>query len=50
MKPIIINGIAGYKVCPAFLKQAYKRAVKECQQCNKKKALEPHRLVRGNVG
>jgi len=50
MKPIIIKGIAGYKECPKFLKDAYRRAVKQCQQCNKEKTLEPHRIKRGRDG
>ncbi len=44
-KPIIRNGIAGYETCPRFLKEAYLRAVKECQMCHKEKALEPHRII-----
>jgi len=45
MKPIYKNGIAGYENCPKFLKDAYLRAIKECQQCHKVKPLEPHRLT-----
>ncbi len=50
MKPIIQNGIAGYETCPKFLREAYLRAVKKCQSCNRKKSLEPHRIIRGNKG
>ncbi len=50
MKPIIENGIAGYKECPKFLKEAYKRAIKKCQLCKEEKEVEPHRLIRGNKG
>ncbi len=50
MKPIIRNGIAGYERCPKFLKDAYLRAIKECQQCHKVKPLEPHRLILGRDG
>ncbi len=50
MKPITINGVTGYKECPKFLRDAYLRAVKKCQMCNRERALEPHRLIRGNKG
>lgn len=50
MKPIYKNGIAGYEKCPKFLKDAYLRAVKKCQQCHEDKILEPHRLIRKNKG
>ena len=50
MKPITINKVTGYKKCPKFLKEAYLRAVKDCQLCKKEKPLEPHRLKRGNKG
>jgi len=50
MKPIIENGIAGYKECPKFLKDAYRRAIKNCQICKKEKQLEPHRIIRGHKG
>ena len=49
-KTINKNGIAGYKECPKFLKDAYLRAIKECQACGQTKELEPHRLTRGNKG
>ncbi len=42
--------MAGYKECPKFLKDAYLRAVKECQICKKEKQLEIHRIIRGNDG
>ena len=44
MKPIYKNGIAGYERCPGWLKKAYLRAIKQCQQCHKIKPLTPHRL------
>lgn len=44
------NGIAGYKTCPAFLKEAYKRAVSKCKLCKRDKPLEPHRVIRGHNG
>ena len=54
MKPIIENGIAGYKECPAFLLDAYRRATKICQHCNHHKydvgPLGPHRIKRGRDG
>lgn len=50
MKPIYRNGIAGYERCPSWLKDAYLRAIKECQQCHKVKSLEIHRLTPGNQG
>lgn len=50
MKPIIINGIAGYKKLPGFLKAAYLRATNKCQECKSKTNLQAHRIIRGNAG
>lgn len=50
MNPIIVNGIAGYKECPTWLKKVYFRAVKKCQHCKKDKPLEIHRVKRGIDG
>lgn len=50
MKPIFRNGIAGYKKCPKFLKDAYLRAIKKCQSCGDGEPLEPHRIQRGCDG
>lgn len=44
------QGIPGYKECPKFLRDAYLRAVKQCQRCKKEKPLEPHRIKRGRDG
>jgi len=48
---IIFNGknYYGYKSpCPKWLKQKYNKAVKGiCQDCKKKRKLEPHRIIRG---
>ena len=45
--------IKGFKVCPAWLKEKYKDAVKHCcQRCHKHEkdvgTLQIHRLKRGN--
>jgi len=45
----------GFKVCPKWLKEAYRKAVKfTCQECNKNESevgiLTIHRLIRGNKG
>ncbi len=50
MKPITKNGIPGYEECPKFLRDAYLRAVKNCQHCKLEKPLEPHRIKRGRDG
>ncbi len=44
-----------YDRCPEWLGRAYRRAVKhKCQMCKKHESkvgtLEPHRIIRGNVG
>ena len=45
----------GYKICPPWLKLAYRRAVKyKCQECHKHEdivgILTPHRIIRGWKG
>ena len=44
------DGIPGYKTCPTFLRDAYLRAIKECQHCKRKEPLEIHRDTRGIAG
>ena len=45
----------GYKKCPGWLKESYRKAVKFiCEECHlhedKVGKLQPHRVVRGNKG
>jgi hypothetical protein len=41
----------GFKKCPSWLKLKYIQAVNGiCQDCKKKKPLEPHRIKRGVEG
>ena len=47
--------LIGYKKCPKWLKDKYRKAVNYiCQECNKSESevgnLIPHRKVRGNKG
>lgn len=47
--------MTGFKVCPKWLKEAYRQSVKfTCQECNKHEdevgILTIHRIIRGNQG
>ena len=45
------NNYGAYKKCPKWLKEKYSQAVKGlCQDCGKKRKLEPHRIKRGAEG
>jgi len=51
--PVKHNGIIfyGFKKCPTWLKERYTLVARGiCEDCHKKKPLEPHRIKRGCDG
>lgn len=50
-----INKLIGFKRCPKWLKEVYRKSANYiCQHCNKPESevgkLQPHRIKRGNIG